>query len=780
MTSNKIFFPYSSYPNQIGITIEETAQHLKQSTKKTKITTWKQIDIPGRFIVEGIFEKIDAADIVVADLTQLNFNVVFEIGYAIGKSKRAFLVINASLTPPKKEFSQLGIFDTLGYQEYSNSIELLDHIKKIIDISPLSFPNYLTDKTSPIYLLDTLYKTDASIRIVSKIKKARINFRSHDPNEQPRLSLLDAYKHVKKSIAVIINLLSSRATDYQLNNLRGAFIAGLSYSLEKETLILQEGDEPVPLDYRDFVSVYKHPQDVDSHINDLAPKVMEHVQQLEEIKKDSALDGFLPNLELGAPAAENEMTSLGNYYFETDEYKRALQGVVRLAVGRKGSGKTALFFQVRDRVRQHKKNVVLDLKPEGHQLKRFRDVILLLGEAVQEHVATAFWEYVLLLEICHKLLQKDKFLHTRDHSLFDQYKRLEELYSGGVTIEEADFSERILNLVNRITDDFQEKYGTLDKPYLKVGDVNQLIYKHSIPALRDELVKYLKLKGSVWILFDNIDKGWPTRGVGKTDIIILRALLDSTRKIERLFQKDNIGIVTIVFLRNDVYELLVDESPDRGKESRVSLDWSDSERLKEFIRLRFISNGLQQDTSFQSAWNSICASHINGEDTAEYLILRSLMRPRYFLTLVNHCKSNAVNFRHSKIKEKDIEKACETYSADLVNEIGLEIRDVFPNAEDILYYFIAKPSYLALSDIKDVLKEAKLDNNEIDRLIEILFWFGFLGVRLTKNGDLKDTYIYDVLYDMKKMKRLCNNFNDDSLIVTIHCAFWPFLEIELD
>ena len=269
--------------------------------------------------------------------------------------------------------------------------------------------------------MDTLFKTDASIRIISKIKKARINFRSYDPNEQPRLSLLDAYRNIKKSIAIVINLLSSRATDYELNNLRGAFIAGLSYALDKETLILQEGDEPVPIDYRDFVSVYKHPQDVDAYINELAPKVMEQVQ-FEERNKGVALDGFLPNLELGAPAAENEMTSLGNYYFETDEFKRALQGVVRMAVGRKGTGKTALFFQVRDRVRQHKKNIVLDLKPEGHQLKRFRDVIQLLGESVQEHVATAFWEYVLLLEICHKILQKDKFIHTRDHNLFEQYQ----------------------------------------------------------------------------------------------------------------------------------------------------------------------------------------------------------------------------------------------------------------------------------------------------------------------------------------------------------------------
>ena len=46
--------------------------------------------------------------------------------------------------------------------------------------------------------------------------------------------------------------------------------------------------------------------------------------------------------------AENEMTTLDNYDVNTDEYKRVLSGSARLAVGRKGSGKTALFFQAGD------------------------------------------------------------------------------------------------------------------------------------------------------------------------------------------------------------------------------------------------------------------------------------------------------------------------------------------------------------------------------------------------------------------------------------------------
>jgi hypothetical protein len=332
MTVHKIFFPYSSFPNQVADTIEESVKKINSTSTQFDIKTWKQIDIPGRFIVDGILEKIIESQIIVADLTTLNFNVVFEIGYALGSNKRVFLVVNEAFSPPKREITQLGIFDTIGYRTYSNSNDLLKIINEIIDISPLEFPSYSLNKHAPVFILNTLHKTDASVRIISKIKKANLKFRSFDPNEQPRLSMLEAYRNVKESFALIINLLSDRATDHLFNNLRGAFLGGLAYALEKETLILQEGDEPVPMDYRDFVSIYKHPNDVDQYVNDLAPKVAEFLQSYEP-QKTTTPDGFLAKCELGAPAAENEMSNLGNYYLLTDEYKRTLDGFVRLAVG---------------------------------------------------------------------------------------------------------------------------------------------------------------------------------------------------------------------------------------------------------------------------------------------------------------------------------------------------------------------------------------------------------------------------------------------------------------
>jgi hypothetical protein len=582
---------------------------------------------------------------------------------------------------------------------------------------------------------------------------------------------------VASSIAVVVNLLSSNSVDAQMNNLRGAFIAGLAYGMDRTCLIFQEGEEPVPLDYRDFVKVYRQPTDIDPHIGELAPRVAEALQS-DRGNKPARQLALLERLDLGAPAAENEMGSLSTYYVETDEYNRALAGTIRLAVGRKGSGKTALFIRVRDRVRNDRRNAVLDLKPDGHQLKRFKHMVLdLLEEAAKEHVAKAFWEYLLLLEIAYKLLEKDQERHVRDHTLYEPYQELVAAYQKEYRRGEGDFSERMLELIERINSEFGDKFKEKTK-YLTAEQVTNLVYRHDIPKMHEALTNYLELKGDVWILFDNLDKGWPTHGVGENDILILRSLLDATRHVEQSFARKKIKVHTIVFVRNDVYELLVDQSPDRGKESKASLDWTDPDLLKEFLRRRIVSNeGFAASDGFEKVWPRVCASHVQGIDAADYLIERCLMRPRNLLTLVNYSKGNAVNLSHSVISDGDIVKACENYSADIVNEVGLEIQDVFPEAPDSLYNFLGAKQWMSLREVRGRLAEASIVEAKSQRVIELLCWFSFLGVVRQKGSEIEETFIYDVHYDMKKFRRLAGDFKDDEAIFTIHRAFHPFLEV---
>lgn len=771
----KGFFAYAASPMEIGQAIEAAAEKMLWGGGEISFTTWRALEICGHFIAGQVTEALEDADFTIADITQLNFNVTYEVGYAIGRTKRIVLVRNRSIAVAGPRIQDVGIFDTLGYEEYENSSQLRNAVKNLGDIRPID-PCQPLNQKAPVYLIVPTHKTDWVGRIVSRIKKAGYIFRSFDPNESPRLSAYDAIRQVAESYGVVVPLLSASASDADIHNMRAAFVIGLAHGMQKATCIIQNGDTPVPIDYRDFVKISYHPQDVNDIIAEFASNVARAFQSVEPKRKRGALS-FLKQLDLGATSAENEMRDLGNYYLETEQYMQSLRGEAHLVVGRKGSGKSAIFLQIRDREREinRSKNIVLDLKPDGFKLVKFKEQILsFLEEGTYQHTITAFWEYVLLLEISYKILEKDRQRHIHDHTLFEGYRELASIYKAEGYDVEGDFAERMSSLMEKVYTEYQAKYGSKHGVRLSSAQVTELLHKHDVKMLQNVLISYMENKGLLWLLFDNIDKGWPTTGLEHNDLLIIRALIDATRKIEREFGKKGLTIHAIVFLRNDVYELLVKETSDRGKEASVVLDWTDPDLLRELVRLRIVANGLDDEIDFRTAWLRVFTSHFQGEETSQYLIDRCLMRPRFLLSLISQCKSSAVNLNHDIIEERDIEKGLSAYSSDLVRDIGFELADVSGVPEDTLYAFIGSRSKLAKAEIVEMLKEYGIREDLIDSVFDLLLWYGFLGIEL-EGGAVK--YIYDFNYKAPLMNGIIKKIGP-ILRYAINEAFWPALLIE--
>lgn len=764
------FYAYASSIAEIGQTIEQAVEFANKDAS-VNIETWKALDVPGHFISEKVLESIDTCDFLVADISILNFNVTYEIGYAIGNGKRVLITKNRSIRDGIPTIRDVGIFDTLGFQEYQNSRELCNFISSADHSGPINIPSNINIK-SPVYLLEGLHKTDWASRIVSRVKKARYLFRSFDPNEQPRLSANDAITQVSQSHGVLVPLLSSNAVGSEVHNMRGAFIAGLADGMGKSLCMLQHGQDPVPIDYRDFVNTTYHPDEINEHIGEFAGKIAEMFQQ-DTVVPTTTEDTFLQSVDLGSTSAENEMRTLQSYYLKTDQFLKSLRGEANIVVGRKGSGKSAIFLQVRDRERNKKGNIVLDLKPDGYKLIKFKELILsYLEEGTYQHTIMAFWEYVLLLEICYKILEKDREQHKHDHTLYEPYRALADLYHADGYETKGDFSERMSTLMENISTGYRSIHGDETNVRLSTSNLTEMLYCHDVKDLTKQVIDYMSHKEVCWLLFDNIDKGWPTSGLEHEDLLIIRALIDATKKIERQFGKSNISVNTIVFLRNDVYELLVKETSDRGKEASVLLDWTDPDLLRELMRLRIVSNDINGDDSFTSLWPMISVSHYAGEESSQYLIERSMMRPRFLLNLISQCKSFAINLNHERILEEDIEKGLTAYSTDLLADIGYEINDVENNVDDILYAFIGSNSVVKKGEVFSILKDFGVNNQFFDKIFKLLLWYGFIG--LVIDGEPK--YIYDFHYSMKLMAGIIKKKGDIEYM--INPAFWPALMIE--
>ncbi|WP_156820715.1 P-loop ATPase, Sll1717 family [Thioalkalivibrio thiocyanodenitrificans] len=687
--------------------------------------------------------------------------------------RRVFLTKSSEFEADDELINRIGIFDTLGYETYSQARELARLIANIRDLHPIDTtakPNV----TTPAYVLETPVRGGAMSHIISRIKKARLFYRSFIPAEAARLSAPEAISHVASSYGVVVPLLAPDQKDASVHNIRAAFVTGLSLGLELPTLVLQDQAAPLaPLDVRDFAKSYSRPEDLKDLIHEFSLSVFERIQETQNL--DLPIGNLLSTLTVGDPMAENEFQTLGEYYLQTDEFNRALRGEVNLVVGRKGTGKTALFSQVRNRKRANKNNIVVDLKPEGYQLVKLKeDVLDFLSSGAKQHLVTALWEYLLYAEICHKVLEKDQERHLRDHRLYDGYEELAKLYREIAHVAEGDFSERLLTISASIVQEFMSRHKQETGTTLTTDEITGLIHAANIRELRESLSRYLRHKDEVLLLFDNLDKGWSSHGPATGDITILRCLIDAARKIQRQMNREGRDFHAIVFIRNDVYQLLMDETSDFGKETRADLDWRDPDTLRTMMLMRLVQNDFPKHATFGEVWNAICVSHIDGEETSQFMIERSLMRPRNFLKIFGASRGFAVNLQHDKIQAEDIKKGLIAYSNDLLIDADQELTDIEPKAARLMYQFLGEASEFSSDDLRILLDVNGLSREEIGHVIEFLLYYGFLGIRYADNDP---QYIYDVGYNMEILKtRIQKNLN--AITYTFNPAFWPALHIQ--
>ncbi len=728
---------------------------------------WPYNDISGKPLVSPIIENIDSAPFVVADITYLNLNVVYEIGYSIGARKKVLLIRNAGVEGDFELAKRVGIFDTLGFSSYSDAEDIRNKLSSHIDLEPLPFSDRL-DRGSPVYVLPSPTNKEASTNLIARIKKARYRYRSFISSEDIRLSAADAIAQVAKSSGVAVNLENSSSE----HDVRAMFVAGLADGMQRPLLFLCPYSELAPLDVRDEVKLYKHPDDIADFVAEFCPEINAKMQ--EGVERALVEPNLLARISVGDSTAENEMTTLKDYYLQTDQYLKAVRGEVNLVVGRKGAGKTALFIQLRDSVRADKRNIVVDLKPESYELLKLKDEIIdRLAEGSKQHLITAFWEYLILLEVAYKILEKDKKTSRFNHEIHDLYEELQEIYYGDSGISEGDFSERIAVLSGRLLARSQQRIAD-GNGKLTQQDITELVYSHDLRRLRGVLVNYLSHKQSVLVLFDNLDKSWSTIGVDNADAMTLRCLIDAGRKVERDMQRKGHTFRCIVFVRNDVYQHLMANSPDYGKEMRAVLDWSDPDLLREMLRLRLASalDGAVGDANFETIWGEIAESHVFGEESFSFIVDRSLMRPRNVLKLFNHARGFAVNLRKEKIEQAEFYKGLRSYSQDLLIELDRELSDVFPIAKDLLYHFIESPSVISHDGLMSVFTEAGLCADDHERIRDFLLYHGVIGLHLVE----ADQYIFDVGYDLKKLTFRLKRLGEDAQFV-MNPAFVPALEI---
>ncbi|AOO79484.1 P-loop ATPase, Sll1717 family [Bosea vaviloviae] len=763
--NSKKFFAYPGMPSDLTSTIAAAAEGYLLRNKRS-VQTWPQLPVFGAYIPDTIREAIESSDVVFADITVANYNVYYEIGFAIGRGKIVAPVLNASFANASEKIQQDGVFDNIGYRSYKNSEDLIGILSTPPDNRLLTLYEKELNSDQPLFLMDALIKTDFRNLVAGAVKDSGVFFRSFDPEEIPRFQTVKAITDVTSSSGVIITILAAHIVDAERHNLRSAILAGISHGLGRATLLLKDAPLPAPLpaDYRDDVQTITQPSDVVSTVKQFSSQAIYGTQTIQKAGVRAERTS-LQRLELGASSAENEFRTLQQYFVETSEFQKTLRGEINVVAGRKGSGKTAIFFRVRDIVREQKNTIVVDLKPESHQLSYFRSELMkTLDAGVLDHTIAAFWYFVILTELLLVLHRDYKFRSKFNDNALSAEARIGRVLGKFGIDQEGDFSIRLKKLGALILIEI-EKESSRGKT-ISAEMITGIVFRAGINEVKSTLIDETTVNTKFLFLFDNLDKGWPADGVDAFDIRMVRLLVENLDKVRRDFLVADRDLNTVVFLRNDVYELMVDDTPDRQKSGHVRIDWTDTTKLRQIIYFRLKASAMKQSAAkgnqnFEQLWNAHFDPIAAGMNSFEYLVKHCAMRPRFLINIVEAAISHAINRQHQKVDEDDCIEAVRLHSLYLMNEFGYEIRDVSKLPANILSALVGLGALVTKDEIiSRFVVRRNLSSSDADLGFKLMLWYGLLGVI---NSSGKTKYIYDFDYNRTRFEAEIQNVDDEPL-----------------
>jgi len=778
------FFAYSSFPKSSGEAIEEAVREINLGNV-AEITTWVHLKVSGRIIIKTILDKIDDSDFFCADLTGMNDNVLFEIGYAIGKGKPIWLIFDNSITESQQKFKEFQLLSTIGYSRYSNTNAIVKafyddevYTRKDSIVSQLFSKYNNGTESKPFLYLKSQIPTNYSQEIISQAEFNKL-IPIIDDAEENKIESLEWYLENLFKVPALLSEFSTLArTGHSLQNSKCAFLSGLAIGLGKKVLMVAERPyEEAPIDYRDLLRKYTSREEcgrlIKPFFEDLTGIISAIFSKTKSIETTRKLQSTLQKINFGEFMAEHESDKLYDYYVETSHIETLVRNEYSIIVGRKGAGKTAALYYLDEYLNTDKRNFVCVIKPINFEIEGVVRLLERLSEDFEQgFVIEAVWKFLIYTEIAKTIYDKikDKALYSlnnKETEFIAYIKQNENIFA-------TDFSTRLEEQIDQIS-------ANPNRPDEKQNDfrvrISENLHNNIIFKIREFLAEVIGKNDKIIVLIDNLDKSWKKNSDLKIISKYILGLLGVTGRIAKDLtviktKQRNLSFNLILFLRSDIFKYVLKESREPDKIEVTKIKWEDPEMFFRIIEERFIQLSTIK-VEKPDLWDIYISKHVSGIPVKEYIINRIFPRPRDIIYFFRRAKEVAVNRGHTTILSQDIEQAYSDYSSWVFQSLIVENGVTINQMSEFMYHLAGGDTIISLEEILKIMRIVGIDINHepLEVFVDHLVSLSILG-REIKNDDFRFEYDMD---NTEKVKILALKL--DSKRLKIHPSLYPYLEI---
>lgn len=511
-----------------------------------------------------------------------------------------------------------------------------------------------------------------------------------------------------------------------------------------------------------------------------------------------------PGMTLGAMSAEDDSAFLDQGFVDT----AALASLTDqdspkcIALGRTGSGKSAILLNIEQRQSNVKRinpdSLSLNYISNSNLIRFFDELGIDLDVFYQ-----LLWRHVLTVEVLQlkKQLSDERASEHFISNLFQRFnpnekkkRALEYLFNYGTSFW-SDTEHRVREVVSKIENSFQDQMGiTLEALKAKIAAESKESGAASLQTTTDVIHKAQKVVNGVqiqelnavmefladdvfndrsvkyYIVIDDLDTGWVHDDLR---FKLVRALIETLKKFRRI---TNLKIV--IGLRADLLQTVLNQTSARGfqtekyEDMMQRLKWTrDDLQLLAENRISLLFK--DQYTNAAASFYDLFAQRVGQQSTIDYLLDRTLHRPRDLIAFMNECLSEAQSGHI--IGQKAIRNAESAYSKKRLRSLTDEWREAYGDLEepiDVLRHLDVRfelrsvtekmlenlcLSLLAgdservngvfANECSLILSEKSSYDRLKRRLLEVLYIIGAIGVKVRHGSPYEWSYKNDPLLD---------------------------------
>lgn len=497
-------------------------------------------------------------------------------------------------------------------------------------------------------------------------------------------------------------------------------------------------------------------------------------------------------LKVGELDAEADSDLLGACFVDNGQLPSLLdiKSPASVILGRTGSGKSALLYKISKDVEN---SAMLDPNDISIRFLEHSNIIQFFNEidVKLDLFYRILWRHILTVELLK--LRYNLRSESENKNFLDRInrwvdrdsvkKRALEYFTEWGDRFWLETDEQLKELTTKFTKDIRTKLGSkfknLDISLEGAKSLNEEV-RSEVRSLATQVVSGIQIKRlnevlelladfafndrqkRYYILIDKLDEDWAET---ETRCRFIRALIEETKCLRKIPQ---VKIVTA--LRRDLLDLVFDKTRDSGFQEEkyeaylVPVTWGKDD-LKRLLSARVKEVYRRQYTSELVNFNDVFPSPQKGEtgEAIDYIVERTLFRPRDAIQFCNECFSSAADQR--KISWRAIYAAEANYSTKRLKSLREEWSEYYPALETTVEILrnITVPftrSNLSGTRFEEITAELyELDENDpcvaavktlyspngkiteadvISRILICLYHVGMIGIKIST----LDTFIW--------------------------------------